>query len=371
MSRRLGLTALLLAVVLGLTSGCLPSIGSKPMKVSALFTSSAGLFVGNDVGILGVTVGKITKITPEGEQVRVDMEVDTDHKIPANVGAVVVARSVATDRYVELTPVYSKGPVLTTGAVIKNDRTRTPVEFDQVLDALNEFATGISGSKRTTQAVKRFIDAGQKAFSGQGQTLNSTIGSLAGATNAIATQRKQIVAALKALDDLVASVTANRRTVDDFITQVSTASEQLAGERTNLRSALDALQRAVTEVARFAVDNRADLVGSIRSAGKVISSVTSRQKQLEEILDVMPLALQNLQRVSDGQNLRVRLTPAALINLGDLLQTVCKQTPARPLCAALGPVGDLLDGILGPILGGIGGILGRPAATGSTTGGAR
>jgi phospholipid/cholesterol/gamma-HCH transport system substrate-binding protein len=96
--------ALAMALAFGL-SGCSPLLGDK-MKVTALMADSAGLFVGNDVGILGVPVGTVTSIKPEGTHVRVTMSVDSDHPIPADAGAVVVARSVATDRYVELTPVY-------------------------------------------------------------------------------------------------------------------------------------------------------------------------------------------------------------------------------------------------------------------------
>ncbi len=90
-------------------SSCMPS---NPLEdkitVVAYFPDSAGLFVGNDVGILGVPVGKITEIEPAGIEVKVTMEIDADRAIPADAGAAVVARSVATDRYVELTPVYSQ-----------------------------------------------------------------------------------------------------------------------------------------------------------------------------------------------------------------------------------------------------------------------
>ncbi|GAA4128377.1 hypothetical protein GCM10022215_39810 [Nocardioides fonticola] len=358
---RLSALVALLCGVLGLTSACIPGVGGSTMHVSADLTSSAGLFVGNDVGILGVPVGRITAITPEGDHVRVDMEIDTDHKIPKDVGAVVVARSVATDRYVELTPVYTSGPTLADGAVIANDRTRTPVEFDEVLAAIEKFATGISGSKRTTRAVQRFIEVGQKAFDGQGSVLNSTIGSLADATNSVSSQRKEIVALISALDDLVATVADNRRTVDRFIGQVSSATGQLADERDNLRTALTSLDRAVTLVARFAVDNRATLTRSMRNATGVIDSVLSRREQLEEILDVMPAGLQNLQRLPSDGRLPVRISPIYLLPLSDELTQLCEAI-SKPLCDTLGSVGDVLGDILsgvGGLLGGIGGLFGK------------
>ena len=105
-----------LATLVGL-SGCTPVLGGT-MTVTALMADSAGLFVGNDVGVLGVPVGKVTSIKPEGTHVRVTMSIDSDQPVPADAGAVVVARSVATDRYVELTPVYHSGPRMKDGAVI-------------------------------------------------------------------------------------------------------------------------------------------------------------------------------------------------------------------------------------------------------------
>ncbi|NGZ99903.1 MCE family protein [Nocardioides sp. W3-2-3] len=91
---------LAVAMVL-LTSGCGALPNASTTTIKAYLADSAGLFVGNDVGILGVTVGEITSIEPEGDKVLVTMEIDADQPVPADAGAVVVARSVATDRYIE------------------------------------------------------------------------------------------------------------------------------------------------------------------------------------------------------------------------------------------------------------------------------
>ena len=170
------LRLLLVGVLVFLTTGCIPdAVRGDKITVTAYFTDSAGVFVGNDVGVLGVPVGKITDIEPEGDRVKVTLEINADQPVPADAGAVVVARSVATDRYVELTPVYDGGAKLQDGAEIAADRTASPVDFDQVLEAINEFATGIAGSKKTTKAVKRFIDSGAAALEGTGGLANRSI----------------------------------------------------------------------------------------------------------------------------------------------------------------------------------------------------
>jgi phospholipid/cholesterol/gamma-HCH transport system substrate-binding protein len=328
----------LLAVVLLLTAACSslpgPLSGGK-MEVTAYFEDSAGLFVGNDVGILGVVVGKITSIEPDGKQVKVTMEIDDKYDVPADAGAVVVARSVATDRYVELTPVYKKGAKLADGAEIPIERTRTPVDFDQVLASLNDFATGIAGSKNATRAIAKFIDQGTKALKGNGPLINQTVHALQEGVNGLHSQRENVASTLRSLDVLLAAVSHNSATAREFIHQVSSAADLLADERENFRSALRSLDDAVTTVAQFAVDNRQQIVEALGGSTRVMKTILAKQQQLTEILRVMPLALQNLQKARDGDRLKVVFDPVALDPLGGILRSICDRLPPA-LCNLLG-----------------------------------
>jgi phospholipid/cholesterol/gamma-HCH transport system substrate-binding protein len=340
--------AIVLATLVGL-SGCTPVLGGT-MTISALMADSSGLFVGNDVGILGVPVGTVTSIRPEGAHVRVTMSVDRDHPVPADAGAVVVARSVATDRYVELTPVYHSGPRLADGAVIPEPRTRTPVDFDQVLEALDTFASGIAGSKDTRNAIANILEQGSKAVDGKGELFNRAITSLGGAVNSISGQREDIAGTVKGLDTLTGTIAANQQLVGEFVTQVSRASRLLADERTHFRSALRALSRAVELVAEFAHQNRQQLVTTLDRSSALMSSLLTRRDNLTEILRVMPLTLQNLQRVLHHGRLRVRVDPTVLTPLGGLIDSSCKSMQTD-FCAKFGPsllnLQDLVDLLTG------------------------
>ena len=88
----------------------------------------------------------------------VDLEItDDDVKLPADANAAVVARSVATDRYVELTPVYDGGAELEDGATIPVERTVTPVDFDKVLASLDKLATGLVDNPRATNSLQDLV----------------------------------------------------------------------------------------------------------------------------------------------------------------------------------------------------------------------
>ncbi|WP_278257026.1 MlaD family protein [Nocardioides convexus] len=51
--------------------------------------------------VLGVPVGRVTKVEPVGEKVRVSMELDKGEKVAADTGAVIVAPTLVSDRYVQ------------------------------------------------------------------------------------------------------------------------------------------------------------------------------------------------------------------------------------------------------------------------------
>jgi virulence factor Mce-like protein len=247
----------------------------------------------------------------------------------------VVARSVATDRYVELTPVYHGGPKLKDGATIAVDSTRTPVDFDQVLQTIDQFATGIAGSKQTTDAIKRFVDAGDAAFSGQGDQLHQTITKLSDAATDVGGQRGEIVATLDSLDSLVASIDANEQTVRKFLRRVAEGSSLLNDQRTEFRGSLRALDRAVKTVAAFAVQNRGQIVKALDGSADIMNALMKKQQQLSEILEVMPLALQNLRRADHNGRVPMRIDPLILAPLGDQLSQACTNLPLN-LCDLIG-----------------------------------
>lgn len=348
--RLLTATGLCLVVLLGLTS-CGP-FGSGTMTVHAELPNAAGVFVGNDVGVLGVNVGKITSIEPAGTHVVVTMEIDADQPIPADAGAVVVARSVATDRYIELTPVFHQGDTkMADGATIAQANTRTPVEFDEVLQSLSDFAVGIGGSEDSKEAIKRFINTGSDVLGGKGELLNNSIVSLSGAVNTVYGQRGDITSTLVSLEKLTRTLATNQATVREFINQVTAASEMLAAERTNFRDSLRAISKAVESMSEFVHTNKDQIVATLEETTGLMKSVLGRRIQLEEILRVMPLGLDNLRRAYTSGQMRVRVNPLMLAPLGSVLTEVCSAL-SDDLCnqlAGSNPAGivTLLEDLIG------------------------
>ena len=106
--------------------------------VVAYFDNSNGIFAGDDVRILGVPVGKVDSIEPQPDAVKITFWVDRKYKVPADAKAVILSPTLVTARAIQLTPAYTGGPVMADGAVIPQDRTAVPVEWDDLATQLEK-----------------------------------------------------------------------------------------------------------------------------------------------------------------------------------------------------------------------------------------
>ncbi|MGH3336056.1 MAG: MlaD family protein, partial [Nocardioides sp.] len=97
--------------------------------VTAHFPRAVSVYEGSEVRILGVKVGRVTAVVPEGNSVRVEMEYDAEEQIPADAKAAVITPTLVADRFVQLTPAYTGGPVMQDGADIALPDSGVPVEL--------------------------------------------------------------------------------------------------------------------------------------------------------------------------------------------------------------------------------------------------
>ena len=80
------------------------------VHVTAYFTKTVGVYPGSDIRVLGIKVGTVDAVAPQGDDVRVDLTIDSGIQIPADAQAVVIAPSLVSDRYIQLVPAYDDGP---------------------------------------------------------------------------------------------------------------------------------------------------------------------------------------------------------------------------------------------------------------------
>jgi len=329
--------------VLAATAGC-GFGGSEPKTLTAYFDRAVGVYEQSDVRILGVRIGQVTDITPDGDKVRVDMEYDAKYDLPADAKAVVVAPSIVSDRYVQITPAYEGGAVLASGSSLDVDRTQVPLELDEIyanLDELNR-ALGPQGANKDG-ALADLLAVSADNLEGNGEMLGATLEDFSQFVETLAENRDDLFGTIANLQDFTTTIASSDTTVRAFNRDLAVVADQLAGEREDLARAVQQLSVALGDVAVFVRENRESLGTNVESLAQTTQVIVDQQVALEEFLDTAPTALSNLQLAYNPSTGTLDTRDNGVSNEEDML---LNELPLAVLCEAASQAG----GELGPLL---------------------
>jgi phospholipid/cholesterol/gamma-HCH transport system substrate-binding protein len=283
--------------IAGGTAGCgVFGSGATSKHLTAHFARTVGLYKHSDVRILGVRIGQVTAIKPEGRTVRVDMTYDPKYKLPVDAKAVVVSPSIVSDRYVQITPVWRGGAALPDVYDMPTDRTAVPVELDQIYGALDQLNQDIGpNGANKNGALADLLHVGAQNLQGNGELLNRTLADLSDAVATLSTSRQDLFATVDNLQDFTTTLANSDQTVRQFNNDLAQVAAELSGERQDLGTAIRELSVALGEVATFVRDNKTNLTANVRDLASVTTVLVKQKRALEEFIDNSATALSNLQ----------------------------------------------------------------------------
>lgn len=294
------LVAVLVAVLLLAATFVLLSGGGEQRHLTAHFSRAVAIYKGSDVRLMGVRIGRVDAVVPEGDSVRVEMTYDGEYDLPADAKAAIITPTLVADRFVQVSPAYTSGPKMRDGADIPLSRTGTPVELDRIYQSINKLSTalGPNGVNRKG-ALSQLVAATAGAMRGQGGVANQTIHDMASAAELFSDNRGPLFDSVRQLAELTDTLARNDDVVTGFMTDLSSVSAQLAGERVQLQRAVAALARAVGTVRTFVHDNRELVKDNIEELNQVLGVLAKEQKALGTGLQLAPLGLGNLATAYD------------------------------------------------------------------------
>lgn len=324
-------------VVLLLVVGGLVNVASSPQEtktVTAHFPRAVSVYKGTDVRILGVSVGTVTAVIPEGNSVRVEMEYDATHRVPEDAKAAIVTPTLVADRFVQLTPVYTKGDVMADGADIPLPETAVPVELDRIYGSLQTLtqALGPNGVNKDG-TLNNFLKAARNAFEGQGARGNAMIQELAAAAETFGEGAGPLFQTVTELATFTSTLAENDKLVRAFMQDLAGVSQMLSAESDELTRAVGAVARAVGNVKSFVGDNRDALAKNVRQLTTVVSTIASEKENLDTALRIAPVAIGNLHlgfdHASGSQNSRIGIG-GMIWDADGFICGVVQQNPLMP-----------------------------------------
>lgn len=323
--------------------------GGEQRRLTAYFDNAVGLYPGADVRVLGVKIGEVRSVTPLGEQVKIELSYDAERKVPANAQAVIVAQSLVSDRYIQLTPVYTGGEVMKDGKVLTKEQTAVPIEVDQVATSLNDLnkAIGPQGAN-ANGSLSRLLSVSADTLEGQGSDIRQTITDTSRMLSTLSEDSDDVATTIQNLRTITAAMRANDQQIQQFTGDLASVSGQLAGEKEELSAALRTLGPTLRNVTRFVKDNRSDLSASIRQLAQITGVLVKNKKALEEFITVAPLGVNNVARAYDPISGTIG-TRANLENTNDIAAWFCslalgvdptiKPAQCEKFLAPLNPIG--------------------------------
>ncbi|MDP3713814.1 MAG: MCE family protein [Mycobacteriales bacterium] len=342
-----GILGLVAAAVVGVRV-----LGPEPTSTfTAELSGSVGLYAGSDVRVLGVKVGEVTDVQPDGRTVRARFSVPADLRVGASARALVVAPTLVSDRHLELTPPYEGGAQLPPGSTIPLDRTAVPVEIDQVLAAVKTLSTslGPEGANRDG-ALDQLVRSGADALDGNGQRLNTAVTELSRALATADEGGQDLAGTLTNLAVFSEALAGADEPVRELNTTLAAVAESLAAQRQALTGTVTGLATAMTEVRSLVDAAGPGLTENVAGLLDVSRTVLKQEQALRETLNLAPVTLQNFIGTFDPQTSTLQARPALNGTLTtDPSLVLCQLLMSNSLddlCPAVHAVVDPLEPVL-------------------------
>jgi phospholipid/cholesterol/gamma-HCH transport system substrate-binding protein len=263
-----------LAVVIVLLFG-----GGGGHNYQLLFESGGQLVPGNEVLVGGQPIGSVDDVDLTDDW-QADVQITIDEPLHEGTEAVIRSTSLSgiANRYVSITPGPDSQPVLGDGSVITGERTTTPVDLDQLFDALD---------RPTRTGLQQVIQGFATVYGGAGEQANDSY--------------KYLNPGLSSTQRLLTEVTRDQQAFTDFLVDGS---------------------KVVTAIAQ----RRDDLSSLVSNANTALGAIASQSEAFDRALVALPPALR--QANTTFVNLR-----AALDDLDPLVAT--SKTATRDLAPFL------------------------------------
>jgi phospholipid/cholesterol/gamma-HCH transport system substrate-binding protein len=292
---KIGLAAVLaLLAVLGTVTLVRSVGGIGRTNVVGYFDNSNGIFVGDEVRVLGVPVGKIDKIEPQPQRVKISFWYDSKYRLPADAKAVILSPSLVTARAIQLTPAYTGGPVLQDNSVISQQRTAVPMEFDDFRQQLQKLTEMLQPTQQGgVSTLGAWINTAADNLRGQGANIRDTLIKLSQAVSALGDHSHDIFGTVKSLSVLVSALQQSTDLMVQLNQNLATVTGLLADDPTKINDALRDVHAVIDDVRDFVADNKEALGTTSEKLASVTTALNESLDDIKQSLHVAPTTFSN------------------------------------------------------------------------------
>lgn len=293
------------------------------INVTAYFSNSNGLFAGDDVLILGVPVGKIERIEPQPQRVKITFWFDDSYQVPATAVAAILSPQLVTGRAIQLTPAYTSGPTMANYAVLNEDRTAVPVSWDYFRVQLEKLTRSLQPTDPNgVSALGAFINTTAANLRGEGANIRDALIKLSQTFSTIGDHSGDVFGTLRSLSTLVSALHDSTDALRQLNRNLASASGLLANDPDEVGQAAADLHAVADDVRSFVADNREALGTATDKLNSITTAFVQSLDDIKQTLHVAPTTLSNFNAIYEPSN--GSLTGAlAINNFADPISFIC------------------------------------------------
>jgi virulence factor Mce-like protein len=186
-----------------------------------------GLYTGSAVTILGIPVGTVTDVAPNGATARVRFDIPADRALPTDVGATTLSTTLIADRNLALIGNEPSGASWPSKECIT--KTLTPKSLTKTFAAIADLADQLNGAHDPGQrnVIADGLTTLDTATAGTGDRINNIIRGLGSALNSPDAAIGHIGGVLDALTALTRSASNNWADVKTMISRLAQALNEI------------------------------------------------------------------------------------------------------------------------------------------------
>ncbi|MGA5546192.1 MCE family protein [Mycobacterium sp. NPDC051198] len=322
-SSRVGIAAMLILALVTGSVVILRAGSTRLVHVVGFFANSNGIYPGDEVRILGIPVGRIDRIEPQQQLVKISFSYDAKYPVPADVKAVVLSPSLVAVRAIQLTPAYSVGPQLTDGATIPQERTAVPVEWDDLRVQLQKLTESLQpNAPGGVSALGGLVNTAADNLRGQGPGIHDTLVKMSQAFSAFGDHSTDLFSTVKNISTLVSALQDSKEVLRMLNVNLAEVTGLLSNDPDEIGKALSGVNDVVGDLQTFVADNRESLGTSSDKLAAVTTTLNESLGDVQQSLHLLPTVLQNF--VNIYQPAQGALTGVlALNNFADPISFLC------------------------------------------------
>jgi phospholipid/cholesterol/gamma-HCH transport system substrate-binding protein len=292
---KIGVSVVLALILLvGLVVLLRPGGRLNRVNVVAYFDNSNMVFVGDEVRILGVPVGRIETIEPEAQRAKITFWYEAKYKVPADAKAAILSPALVTGRAIQLTPVYTGGPVMEDNAVIPQERTAVPVEWNEIRNQLQRITDNLQPTEPGgVSTLGALVNTTADNLRGQGANIRDSLIKLSQVFSTLGDHSPDLFGSLKNLSILVSALRDSTDLLRQLNQNLADVTGVLADDPGEVAAAVSDLNSAVGDVQSFVAENREALGTTFDKLAGVTQALHDSLDDLKQVLHVAPNSLQN------------------------------------------------------------------------------